>query len=192
MRSRENPRVVPLLISVVGMFWWSLWSGRFVSILISHVGLDSSMFVNATRSPPVLDRARALRAQYGARKIVISAGDLDAVKGGLLKFQAYERFLTLNPEWASRMVFVEMLLPNKSMTLDHSQDMGTLLRKQVAAIHAQFGTECFQLIELERNMPLEETVAYYSVSDVCIVSQCQWTEHTLQTTKAMHSQRTRF
>jgi len=148
------------------------YNGRFVSILISHVGLDSDLFLQETRLPVVRNLTSVLRAKYGTRKIVVSASDLDAVKGGLLKFQAYHRFLQQNPEWVSRMVFVEMLLPNKSMTLDHSQDMGTLLRKQVDAIHAEFGKECFELIELPcTGMPLHDTVAYYAVSDVCVVSQ---------------------
>ena len=147
------------------------YNGRFVSILISHVGIDSGMFRSIASSPSVKEMVASLRARYGSRKIVLSTGDLDAVKGGLLKFQAYDRFFTRYPAQASSMVFVEMLLPNKSMTLDHSQDMGTLLHKQVEAIHQKFGKDCFDLLELPAAFPLTEAVAYYQAADVCIASQ---------------------
>ena len=147
------------------------YNGRFVSILISHVGLDSDMFLQTARSELVHQQAAALRAQHPGRKIVIGLGDLDSVKGGLLKFQAYDRFLARYPQWREAMVFVEILLPNTSMALGHSQDMGVLLRAEVAAIHAKYGRECFHLMELPAPLPLDQAVAHFQAADVCIASQ---------------------
>lgn len=159
------------------------YAGRFVSILISHVGIDSTMFLEtredrcATLPMPadgksVADEIAALRAKYGARRIIVSAGDLDSVKGGLLKFQAYARFFNRFPQWQDQVVFVEMLLPNRSVKMDHLQDLKEALEDQVAEIHSKHGKECLDVLYLKEVLPLRKTIALYAAADVCIFSGC--------------------
>ena len=195
------------------------YSGRFVSILISHVGIDSKMFyetredrnltadasspnsaVDGGITPPtaanaetiisdvcspsqampelrpsshrsVAEEVAAIKKKYGSRRIIISAGDLDSVKGGLLKFQAYQRFFERFPQWRDSVVFIEMLLPNRSVRLDHVQDLGDLYAEEVDIIQKQYGKECLEVMHLKQVLPLHLTVAYYAAADVCIASQ---------------------
>jgi trehalose-phosphatase len=158
------------------------YSGRFVSILISHVGIDSAMFQEVREDRGILPSASAggqtveqevaaLKAKHQGRRIVISAGDLDSVKGGLLKFQAYSRFFSRFPQWREKIVFLEMLMPNRSVRLDHVQDLAELLEEQVQLIHSTWGAACLEVLHLKEQLPLRSTVALYAAADVCIASQ---------------------
>jgi len=147
------------------------YNGRFVSMLISHVGLDANMFARTQATEEVQKLVVELREKYGERRIIFSASDLDSVKGGLLKLQAYARFFDRYPNWKDQVVFVEVQTPNRSVTLDYSVDLEELLKEQVDKIHAKHGKEVLHHLVLDEQLPLKQQVAYYSLSDVCMVSQ---------------------
>jgi trehalose 6-phosphate synthase/phosphatase len=146
--------------------------GRFVSILISHVGIDSEMFKHTASLDSVQAKVEALKLKYGSRRMIIGSSDLDSVKGGLLKFQAYDRFFHRFPQWVGQVVFVDLMLQrNQSLKLDHEQDMNTLVRQTVEEIHRKYGPNVLDVLELHEPLPLNDAVAYFNASDVCIVSQ---------------------
>ena len=56
------------------------YNGRFVSLLISHVGIASQLIKQVSQSSAVAARVSELRAQFGGRKLLIGVDDLDMVK----------------------------------------------------------------------------------------------------------------
>ena len=56
------------------------YNGRFVSLLISHVGIASQLIKQVSQSPVVAARVNEIRAQFGGRKLLIGVDDLDMVK----------------------------------------------------------------------------------------------------------------
>jgi trehalose-6-phosphate synthase len=71
------------------------YSGRFVRLLISHVGIDSNRWQQLSYHPNVVAKSKQIRAQHSNRKIIIGIDNLDMVKGSLLKFQVRPRFTPL-------------------------------------------------------------------------------------------------
>ncbi len=68
------------------------YSGRLVSISISHVGIDSAEMQRMACSKEVRERVAAIRSKYHPRKIIIGVDDLDLVKGSPLKLQVGDIF----------------------------------------------------------------------------------------------------
>ncbi len=85
------------------------YSGRDVSILISHVGIESHVFQAAARTQKVLARKDAIRKQFAPRRIILGADDLDLVKGSVTKLQGLNRFLKDNPDKRDKIVLVELI-----------------------------------------------------------------------------------
>jgi hypothetical protein len=85
------------------------YSGRDVSILISHVGIESEVFQAAAHTPKVLARKEQIRKQFAPRRIIFGIDDLDLVKGSVTKLQGLSRFLADNPERRDKVVLVQVI-----------------------------------------------------------------------------------
>jgi trehalose-6-phosphate synthase len=68
------------------------YSGRYVSIRISHVGIESEIFARTARSQEVAARVAEIRKKFAPRRIIIGVDDLDMVKGSALKLQVLSFF----------------------------------------------------------------------------------------------------
>ena len=144
------------------------YSGRFVSLLISHVGIASKLIRNVSRSDGVRRRVDEIRAMFKGRRMLIGVEDLDAVKGPMLKVQAIERFLSKYHDQVDKVVFVELLFLSKnySDTLGISRD----IQSEIARVRGRFGHDVIHVIQPSEYVPVEEQVAWYRASHVAVVS----------------------
>ena len=72
---------------------------------------------------------------------------LNPLQGASLKLLAYEELLRNYPMWRSRLVMVQVCLPDPSRK-EHSQAMSKEMRETAARIHAAFGPEALHYLEL--------------------------------------------
>lgn len=144
------------------------YSGRYVSILISHVGIESQQLREVAQLPEVVARAEQLRKQFHPRKIVVGVDDLDLVKGSLLKMQAYQRFLQNYTEHRDKVVLFNVFLPT-SMSSASKQVVRDAIQREIGDIRRQYGDGVIEVIERD-SIDLKETVALYLASHVAVVS----------------------
>ena len=133
------------------------YNGRFVSITISHVGIDSTRFAQLTEE--VQPEVAAIQRSADGRQIVLGIDDYDPVKGVMMKVFAYKHFLSSHPEWATRVKIIQIL--HTSSTDDPA------IRRRVLAELAELGDA---VTVVEKELSMAEITAYYSASSVCIVS----------------------
>ncbi len=89
-----------------------VWVGRrFVRVAAFPIGVDVAG-LEAARSR-VADRAAAIRAAYPGRRILVGADRLDYTKGIPERIRGYRRFLEKYPEWAERVVFLQLTAPSR-------------------------------------------------------------------------------
>lgn len=78
------------------------------------------------------------------------------------------------PDWANKMVFVEVLVNpasnQRTQPIDHSQDMYSVLMSHVKNIHEKYGRDVLDLIEVKETPALKDVVALFAASDVALVS----------------------
>lgn len=144
------------------------YSGRFVSLLISHVGIESEELSRLAHTTEVLQRAEAIRKKYHPRKIIIGVDDLDLVKGSLLKLQAFERFLRTHPDWKDKVVLLQVILP-WSMSNATKALVRDAVVAEVAQIRSEFGEKVIEVIERE-SIDLNEQVALHVASHAAVIS----------------------
>ena len=144
------------------------YSGRFVSLLISHVGIASDVIRRVSQSEAVLQRVKDIRQQMAGRRLLMGVEDLDAVKGPLLKLQAIDRFLSKYGDQVGKVCFVELLLlsRNSSDTLGIQRDM----LAGIGRLQARYGKEVVHVLQPHDWMPLEEVLAWYRASHVAVCS----------------------
>ena len=144
------------------------YSGRFVSLLISHVGIASQVIRAVSKSERTQKRVQEIRDMFRGRRMLIGVEDLDAVKGPLLKVQAIDRFLSKYHDLVDKVVFVELLLLSKnySDTLGIQRD----IQSEIARVRTKFGPSVIHVIQPTEYLPLEELIAWYRASHVAVVS----------------------
>lgn len=161
------------------------YNGRFVSILISHVGIHSRIFKEAAESDILKRRVDALRAKYHGKKILLGIDDVDAVKAPMLKLQAYDRFLSRHPEWIGKTVILQRFLPSRNMATELGQRVQRDLDAYILTLKQKYGSDILHVIHgdmktshgvdgkpvtTESKLKLMELVGLYNVADVTLVS----------------------
>jgi len=153
------------------------YNGRFVSILISHVGIQSHVFQEAANSEVLRRRVEKLRAQHVGKKLIIGVEDVDFAKAPLLKLQAFDRFLSRHPEWVPKVVILEMFVPSRSS----DAKMGALLQKDlddyVQELRRKYGEGIIEIVpaysklgpDAPAGLKLLELVRLYNAADVAFV-----------------------
>ena len=144
------------------------YSGRFVSIIINHVGVDASFFSEQARSDRVKQLVAQYKQQYGNKKIIVSVDDLDLVKGSLLKIQAYDRFLDRFNDMKENVVMIQVI--GKSGSSESEQlFVSNALTNVFNQIKQKHGDSVIE-IKHKESVDLDQLVALYAVGDVAVVS----------------------
>ncbi len=145
-------------------------NGRTVLVEVSHLGINASFFKRISGSKACLDRAAAIRAEHKGRQIIMGVDHLDLVKGTHMKMQAYERFLRTNPDWADRVVMVQVLLPSSNKADEQKRVLDSVM-STVRTLQADFGEGCVRVINgTAAPVSIEEIVALYSAADAALIS----------------------
>ena len=157
------------------------WSGRFVSICISHVGIDSHTIQALNTDEDVIQRLHKLQTQFKGRQCILSVEDFDPVRGPLLKLRAIYYFLQTRPERRDRVCFIEMLSPTLSVgsaaksTATASTDQSnvrTAILAELERIRRDFGDECLHIVEFtnDAQRTQREMVIWYKLCSICLVT----------------------
>ena len=147
------------------------YNGRFVSILISHVGIDSRKFKEDSESQQVEGQRREIEERTGlnsgsggSKQLILSVDDYDVVKGVIMKILAFRHFLATYPEWRDKVRIVQLL--HTAGGKDES-DMRDRVLGEIASINAEYGNP---ITVIDGELSMLDMVAYYSTASVCVVS----------------------
>ena len=141
-------------------------SGRDVSLRIGHVSVRSNEIRILGASDKIRDIANNWIKDFGLnKKIILSMGELDIVRGTLLTLQAFHQFLTENPLWKSEVIFV-MVLNKSSSDKNVTESVRKTLFDEINQIKQQFGENVLRIVE--KTLSLEELVALYTIAQVAL------------------------
>ena len=95
---------------------------------------------------------------------------IDYIKGVPQKLHALDVFLSKHPEFAEKVVLVQVAVPSRT-DVEKYQNLRSNVNELVGSINGKFGTIDFMPIHfINKSVPFEEMVALYMIADVCIVS----------------------
>ena len=95
---------------------------------------------------------------------------MDYTKGIPEKLKAVDWFLSKNPKYLEKMVYVQVGSPSR-MRLDDYRSINEEIEELVEDINWKHGTDRWSpVIYVNRHHDFSEIVAYYRLADLCIVS----------------------
>mmetsp|Transcript_6377 Transcript_6377/g.19782 ORF Transcript_6377/g.19782 Transcript_6377/m.19782 type:complete len:833 (-) Transcript_6377:104-2602(-) len=146
------------------------YHGRTVGLKIMPTGLNPQRYVDGFKWDEFKWRRGELRARFSGKTVLVGVDDMDVFKGIELKLLAFERLLHMHPEWHGKLALVQITNPPRSSGKDVN-DLHRFVTELVDRINARFSVDGFAPVQyIERHVPLHERMAFYSVSDVAVVT----------------------
>jgi len=140
--------------------------GRRIGLGAHPIGVDIARIERILGDRTTSDRLRALRAQVGDARVILSVERLDYTKGTLEKLLAFERLLETCPEYLGTISLITVCVPAASeMTVYDS--LQTAIEGAVGRINGRYSTISWTPVHFFfRPLPFNEVVAYYALADI--------------------------
>ncbi|GIX40772.1 MAG: hypothetical protein KatS3mg129_0505 [Leptospiraceae bacterium] len=102
--------------------------------------------------------------------MILSVDRLDYTKGIPERLKAFRKFLIKNPEYADKVVFVQIAVPSRTQIPDYKH-----LKDQVEMLVLEINEEFEHLPDapiyyIYRSFPFEKLCAFYSEADIALIT----------------------
>lgn len=139
-------------------------------ILAYPMGIDTYNLGKIINLPdpesPVQQHRRVIRQRWPTQRIIAARDKLDPIRGLKQKMKAFDQFLTQNPEWASKVVLVQICTganDNPDISLDSLVD-------QINSKHGDVASAVQPVVLLKQDVKFEQYLALLSEADGFCVS----------------------
>ncbi len=105
--------------------------GRFTKVEALPTGIDANKIIEDAFKEKVDNKVKTMKQVYGDKKIIVGRDRLDTVRGVSQKLEAFERFLSMYPEWRDKVVLIQVSSPVYS---NSSRTSSTSYEKEVAEL----------------------------------------------------------
>ncbi|UCE46748.1 MAG: bifunctional alpha,alpha-trehalose-phosphate synthase (UDP-forming)/trehalose-phosphatase, partial [Phycisphaerales bacterium] len=145
-------------------------ANRVVKVDAFPMGIDYEKYSQAIEKPEVEKEADKIRKKIGDRKIILSIDRLDYSKGIVERLEAFDLFLSENPQYRGKVTLIMVAVPTRTGVEDY-KELRSRLEQLVGRINGEYGTMGYIPVwYLYRSLPFEELTALYNVSDVALVT----------------------
>nr|POE63449.1 putative alpha,alpha-trehalose-phosphate synthase [udp-forming] 106 kda [Quercus suber] len=139
---------------------------HFVNVTSEPIGIDPDAIEMAREEDEVRECIQELQERYKGKKIIVARDKLDNIRGVRQKLLAYELFLNKYPEWAGKVVLIQVA----TSTSEHSELLTTVsdICTRIASVHSTLSHQ--PLVFLKQDIPFSQYLALLTVADVLIIS----------------------
>ena len=145
-------------------------ANRVVKVDAFPMGIDYEKYSRAIDDPGVEKEANKIISKIGERKIILSIDRLDYSKGIIERLEAFDLFLSENPQYRGAVTLIMVAVPTRTGVEDYRK-LRSRLEQLVGRINGEYGTMGYTPVwYLYRSLPFAELTALYNVSDVALVT----------------------
>jgi len=143
---------------------------RIIQVDTFPMGIDYQKYSAAVSDPNVKAEADKVRKQVGDRKVILSIDRLDYTKGIIQRLEAFDLFLSENPEYKGKVTLIMVAVPSRTGVEDYQLLRGRL-EQLVGRVNGEHGSIGYMPVwYLYRFMPFAKLVALYSVADIALIT----------------------
>lgn len=144
-------------------------NGRHVSVTSIHAGVEPPVLHQVLCHRSTIGRVNSIRSQFPGKVIFAAIDRLESLKGIPLKLIALERFLQRCPEWAGKIVVVQVGISAFERGDDYSKT-----RNEVLSMVSNINNRWPQTVQFqecaESEMRLQQRMALLKAADVVMVT----------------------
>lgn len=160
-----------VLLSRSGEGLWCIDSAHHsTEVGVFPVGIDAREVEAGAAEAEVAERAAALRAGHGGRRLLLGVDRLDRSKGILEKLRAFDELLTRRPELRETVSLVQVVVPAREEIPRHAA-LRSEIERLVGEINGRFGAPGWVPVHyVHRWLERAELQAWYRAADVLVVT----------------------
>ena len=143
---------------------------RIIKIDAFPMGIDYRKYSRAIDNAATKKEVDRILQIVGKRKIIISIDRLDYTKGIIQRLEAFDLFLSQNPEYKGKVTLIMVAVPSRTDVEDY-QMLRNRLEQLVGRINGEHGAIGYIPVwYLYRFMPFHKIAALYNVANVALVT----------------------
>jgi trehalose 6-phosphate synthase/phosphatase len=143
---------------------------RLVKADAFPMGIDYQRYASAVEDKKVKKNRDAIRKKVGDRKIIVSIDRMDYTKGIIQRLEAFDWFLSQNPEYKEKVTLILLAVHSRTGIQDYMK-LRRDLEGLVGRINGEHGTIGWVPVwYLYRAVPFERLIALYNLADVALVT----------------------
>lgn len=143
---------------------------RLINVDAFPMGIDYDKFAEAAQASKTKEYVKKFKRFLGDQKLLITIDRLDYSKGIPERIKAFDAFLKQNPEFHGKVSMIMVVVPSRTKVKNYrelKEEIDTLVGK----INSEFSTLNWVPVHyFYRSFPFEELSAFYSMSDVALVT----------------------
>ncbi|MCA8886308.1 MAG: trehalose-6-phosphate synthase, partial [Hyphomonadaceae bacterium] len=146
------------------------YQGREVNIDVCPIGANPGLIDRHLNTDKARKRVSEIEREIGDRRLFMSVGRVDYVKGTKEMLSAFGRLLERRPELREKVkLFCVCVAPAEGMSAYRGAQRE--VERLVGAINGKYGNLSWTPIMLStRGVPFEDLVCYYRAADICLVT----------------------
>lgn len=143
---------------------------RVIKVDAFPMGINYEKYSKAISKAGVRKEVDKILQEVGKRKIIISVDRLDYTKGIIQRLEAFDLFLSENPEYKEKVTLIMVAVPSRTGVEDYKM-LRNRLEQLVGRINGEHGTMGWVPVwYLYRFLPFRRIAALYNVADVALVT----------------------
>lgn len=145
-------------------------NNRLAKVDAFPMGIDYEKYADAINDPEVKKEVDKIYKTVGQRKLILSIDRLDYTKGIVERLEAFDWFLSTNPEYKEKVTLVIVAVPSRTGIEDYKL-LRERLEQLVGRVNGEHGALGYTPVwYLYRLMPFQKLTALYNVADVALVT----------------------
>jgi len=134
------------------------------------MGIDHQKYSQAINDAGVRKEADKILQTVGERRIVLSIDRLDYTKGIIQRLEAFDLFLSENPDYKGKVTMIMVAVPSRTGVEDYKV-IRSRLEQLVGRVNGEHGAIGYMPVwYLYRSMPFKKLAALYNVAEVALVT----------------------
>jgi len=143
---------------------------RILKVDAFPMGIDYEKYSGAVDTPEVQEEIKKTRKDLGDVKIIASVDRLDYTKGIKQRLEAFDLFLSRNPEYKGKVTMVVVAVPSRTRVKNY-MNLRKQLEQLIGRINGEHGFLGWVPINyLYRAVPFSRLIAIYHLADVALVT----------------------
>ena len=161
---------VRMMLGADNYFHTIQYHNRLVKIDLFPIGIDYKKFNQAAFDPEVLELRNEVKRNFEGKKIIFSVDRLDYTKGLMDRLNGFEYFLTQNPEWIEKVIFILNVVPSRDEIQAYTERKSSIEEK-ISTINGKFASISWQPVMYRyTHLPFNELAALYQAADVALIT----------------------
>jgi trehalose 6-phosphate synthase/phosphatase len=143
---------------------------RIVRVDAFPMGIAYEKYAEAANEPEVKSEVKRILTKIGKRKIIISIDRLDYTKGIIERLEAFDLFLSENPQYKGKVTLIMVAVPSRTGVQDY-QTLRQKLEHLVGRVNGEHGSIGYMPVwYLYRFLSFYQIAALYNIADIALVT----------------------